>query len=300
MAIVPTVGECVEMKDDRGIARRRFWGALVAVSALAACSSAESTDDASSSANDLVGGRPDARWPAAGYLVHGATFDAAKRAPVSCGATLVAPNVVVTAAHCVLNASDDVWAFGTGDAGCESCGRSSMPVAVVSRQIHPQFHPAPEGRLDVKYYLRNFDVATLVLAAPIRGITPAALPTEKAAAGCDYHAIGYHTPQDGRTSRAQRVSANACVEFNVNLGGDPIFEVHPTGNSALCHGDGDEGSPAIAGDPDMPLLHGIYVGSVTQGLTDCQRGTQFLNGYEAMFGFRDFVEAGIVEGQKAL
>lgn len=51
-------------------------------------------------------------------------------------------------------------------------------------------------------------------------------------------------------------------------------------------------------DGTAPVLHGVYVGSVTQGFTDCRKGAQFLNGYEAMLGFRDFVEEGIAEGKK--
>jgi hypothetical protein len=90
------------------------------------------------------------------------------------------------------------------------------------------------------------------------------------------------------------------VLFRVNLGGDPIFEMHPVGATALCHGDGDEGSPALSGSPEAPVLHGIYVGSVTQGITDCRKGTQYLNGYEAMLGFRAFVEAGIAKGRARL
>lgn len=105
-------------------------------------------------------------------------------------------------------------------------------------------------------------------------------------------AVGYRADSQ---EPAERKSTSACVLFRANLGGDPIFEVHPTGSSALCHGDGDEGSPLL-GNGTEPILHGIYVGSVTQGLTDCRRGTQYLNGYEAMFGFREFIRQSIGQG----
>ena len=101
-----------------------------------------------------------------------------------------------------------------------------------------------------------------------------------------------------------RKSTPACVLFRVQLGSDPIFEVHPSGGSALCHLDGDEGSPVVRveGAPrsggegnagGKHVLVGIYVGSVTQSFTDCVKGTQFLDGYESMFGYGDFLRAGI-------
>ncbi len=265
--------------------------ALFALGA-SACSAAEPepSDPGATSEDELVGGRLETAWPAAGYLAHGTTRDAAEKAKVSCGATLVAPNVVVTAAHCVLTARDDVWVFGTGDLA------SKKPIQVVSRKIHPKFHEAPQSAVDVRYFLKNFDVATLVLAEPVTGVVPAVLPTEKTSIGCGYRALGYRAEASGTKRRSTR----ACVEFRLELGGDPIFEVHPMGLSALCHGDGDEGSPLVLdrNDGTAPVLHGVYVGSVTQGFTDCRRGTQFLNGYEAMVGFREFVEEGIEEGKK--
>ncbi len=35
-------------------------------------------------------------------------------------------------------------------------------------------------------------------------------------------------------------------------------------------------------------IHGIKNGSVTQGVTDCVRGSQYLNGYESAYGYREF------------
>jgi len=108
--------------------------------------------------------------------------------------------------------------------------------------------------------------------------------------GCNVQAIGWRTEGRGKPVRE---SAPACVLFRVQLGADPIFEVHPAEGSALCHIDGDQGSPVVRREGDKHILVGIYVGSVTQSLTDCEGGTQFLDGYESMFGYGDFLRAGI-------
>jgi Trypsin len=251
-----------------------------------------SADDATA-AQDLVGGTHDTRWVASGYLTAGASLDTLDRAHAACGATLVAPNVVVTAAHCVLRAPDATWAFGTGDLG------SNAPlVRVIERRVHPEFHARPEGLIDIPRALRKNDLAYLVLEHPVSGVAPAELPDAAPADGCNAQAIGYHAERPG--SPSERVTAPACVEFKVQLGDDPIFEVHPAGFSGLCAGDGDEGGAVVLRDASRQVLVGVYAGSVTAGITDCRRGFQFLDGYESAFGYRAFFEEGIARGNDLL
>ncbi len=256
------------------------------VLAAAGCAATSASTDASEDA--VRGGTPSTKWPAAGFLVHGKTAAALDTSRAACGATLVAPNVVLTAAHCVLAAKDDAWAFGTGDVGAHPL------IAATGIHAHPEFHAAPEDALDVHYYLRNNDLAYLVLASNA-AVPPAALPDEAPRMGCDYAAIGYRATG----SKVERLRAPACVEFRIALGDDPIFEVHPTSWSALCHGDGDEGGGLMATEAGKQVLIGVYVGSVTGGLTDCKRGTQFVDGYESAYGFRSFIAQAIADGARA-
>ena len=243
----------------------------------------DSAGDTTSSEDALVGGTRETRWAASGYLLRGASMDRLDASKVACGATLIAPKVVVTAAHCVTD-PNAAFAFGTGDVG------AGPLVRVVERHAHPEFHPEAEGTVDLPHALRKYDVAYLVLERAVSAVTPATLIDEKPPVGCNVQAIGFRAEGGARPVRK---STTACVLFNVKLGSDPIFEVHPTNGSALCHVDGDEGSPVVRREGNEHVLVGIYVGSVTQSFTDCRKRLQFLNGYESMFGYGDFLRAGI-------
>jgi hypothetical protein len=261
-----------------------FGLSLLALVAASGCASETEDVEEGQSEDQLVGGARDQRWAGSGYLLGGASIDRLDTKRVACGATLIAPRVVVTAAHCVVDAGV-TFAFGTGDVG------SSAPVRVIERHAHPGFHPVAQGKIDLTHALRKFDVAYLVLERAVDSVKPAELIGEKPPVGCHVQAIGYHG--DAKNPDPVRKSTPACVLFNVKLGSDPIFEVHPADRSALCVGDGDEGSPVVLREGNKHVLVGIFAGSVTGGFTDCRRGTQFLNGYESMFGYGDFLRAGI-------
>jgi len=254
---------------------------VVAMAGLVGCAGGQAADDEAQT-SDLVGGKRDLRFAAVGYLTHAddGRFDAASPA-VACGATLVAPKVVVTAAHCVLAKPKGAWAFGTGDPG-----RAVTKVAEV--HVHPRFHAEAQGPIDVTHALRNFDVAVLVLEREVQGVKPARLPEVAPKMDDKLTALGY----SARPSSKRR-STPARVMFGIDLAGDPIFEVHPERDSALCVADGDEGSAVVSGTDADPVLVGFYVGSVTQGFTDCVRGAQFLDGYESAYGYRDFITGAI-------
>jgi V8-like Glu-specific endopeptidase len=268
----------------RTVAALALLGLVTALGGSGCAAHEDASSDSSSSEDQLVGGTRDSRWSASGYLLSGASMETLDASKVACSATVIAPRVVVTAAHCVVDTSV-TFAFGTGDVG------SAKPIRVIERHADPSFHADAQGDFDLDHALRKFDVAYLVLESAVPGVAPAELVTEKPPVGCNVQAIGFRT--EAPIADPVRVSTAACVLFRVQLGSDPIFEVHPAESSALCHLDGDEGSPVVNREGDKEILVGIYVGSVTQSLTDCRQGTQFLDGYESMFGYGDFLRAGI-------
>jgi hypothetical protein len=258
--------------------------ALLLVSFSVAC--AASTDNADLGENDLVSGTPESGYRAVGYL---AASDAPAKA--LCGATLIASNVVVTSAHCVYRNRSTALQFGTGELG----GTRTHVAEVV---YHPDAHMESQGRADLVHTLLLHDVAYLVLSRPVEGVTPLELDTEKAKHATAVKLIGYGA---GATEQVQRKGASGRVVLNAKLGTDTIVEIRPTRGAAICHRDGDEGHAALSVDSDgNARLLGIYVGSVTQSLTDCRKYAQLLNGYEATFGYADFYREGIARGRERL
>jgi hypothetical protein len=255
----------------------QYAALAVGIGTMVACSSAKTTG---SSTAAIQGGQPESGWLAAGYLTYADSAADLDPSLVACGGTLIASNVVMTAAHCVLAQPSSTWAFGTG-----APGQGSL-VTVAEVQPHPQYNPDNP--------LRDYDLAYLILSSPIPNVTPATVPSAEPADGCgDYEAIGY----DGQ---GNRVGVNACIEIRPTLGSDPILEVHPSGSSALCVNQGDYGSALIENDSSAPILVGLFVGSVTQALTDCVNGTQYLDGYESAYGYADFFQQAVNDGASAL
>jgi hypothetical protein len=151
---------------------------------LAAC---DGIDDVDNTENGVVGGRAESGYPAAGYLW-----------PYGCGATLIAPDVAVTAAHCVEGYAPTSLAYGVGTWGS---GQITYATAIF---IHPQYG-----------FSYEHDVAVMILGSPVQGVTPAAIAPP--AVACNYRYIGYGrvTPggpgvNEGYTF--ERKSMGVCVD----------------------------------------------------------------------------------------
>lgn len=240
------------------------------------------SDPVSSPGDALVGGESsaaDAPWVAVGYLAEKDTPSEAV-----CGATLVGPGVIVTAAHCIYREKDRALVFRTARGGT---------MGVRSVHYHPGAHVESNGSFDAAHALRLNDLAYVILDGTVSDVAPAALSRETPKwAGCDVRIIAFG-------EGAGQASTGGCVVLRPEIAGDSILEIRPQGGAAVCHRDGDEGHAAMArDDAGRATLVGVYVGSVTQRFTDCKPNGQWLNGYEDVAGHIDFFEEAVRAGAR--
>jgi hypothetical protein len=228
--------------------------ALLLILPFAACEAVTDGDEAEEVGEvdqPIVGGAIENGYSAAGYLMiatqvrPGDLLGPRYSGRLKCTAVLIAPNVVLTAAHCV----DDVksWEvtklrFGTGPVGGRTTG--------VARRV---FHPGYLGD-------QGHDLAVLILKGNVPGVTPATLGNGPAAPSCATRAVGYGRttygpagtpPADGPRLRKSVVQ---CVEARTGTA------IQATGSGGgMCYGDSGgplfrEGTNVVIG-----ILHAFSV-----------------------------------------
>ncbi|HLU68447.1 MAG TPA: trypsin-like serine protease [Kofleriaceae bacterium] len=178
----------------------------------------------------------DGQFPATGALV----VDYDGDFQPTCTGTLIAENVVLTAAHCV----DDVFLDGEVPGFTLVIDANAVTAADVypgaSKHKHPQFDlfNTPEPGVGIWY-----DIGLLILAEPVTGVTPELLPTpEQADATLQVDAqvdlVGYgYTDQEAGEFGVKAVGRASLVE----VGSHEIWIAKP-GEQQNCNG--DSGGPA--------------------------------------------------------
>lgn len=186
------------------------------------------------------------RWDAVGRITVGGT-----RGEASCTGTLIASDLVLTAAHCVLayrNAGPRRirnLVFVAGWNGDRTAAlRSARKVT-----IDPAYVPGGNGRSNLFY-----DMAVVHLSTPITDIAPMPLGVMPDAPGL-LAIIGYHN--------------GAQVEAPVLRDLCP-FQVDNLDNPALVRAScsvvsGNSGSPLMAGAPDSPGIVGVVSAQARPG-----------------------------------
>jgi len=227
------------------------------------CAASDGGEENDSSQEAIVGGAESLANPAVGYIM-----ETGDPEPV-CTGTLIAPNVVLTAAHCIdpkLKQS-----FGTGRF-------KSAPVIAATAKVHPLYNKSKGG--DSKH-----DYAYLVLAKSVEGIAPVAIRRTQPAATCDYAGIGYgialkgynaDKPNPKATTGARKAATSLCVAKGLPQG---MLSVN-RGNGAPCFG--DSGGPLLT-------KSGELVGVVAYSNTAICSGTE-TNMYAAAVSNLAFID----------
>lgn len=199
----------------------------------------------------------------------------------SCTATLIAPNLLLTARHCI----------SPGDNSNVICGRANLGSPVNGENAVFTNDPVPDHRsslyrgADVRVPSEGsdtcgYDVALVILASNVSSVvaTPAIPRIDRVAEpGEPYTAIGYGVNAEGESNEGRMLRTD--LEVRCTAGEcSREYQVVPNefmGETGVCSG--DSGGPALDAD-------GKVIGVVSRGSDPCETPI-----YGSVASFRDFI-----------
>jgi hypothetical protein len=198
-----------------------------------------------------------------------------------CTATLIAPNLLLTARHCVSPNSGDSERVLCGDAGlgdprpAESFFATNAPQP---RQDSPFF-----GARDVRVPAAGvdtcgYDIALIILDenVPPELSTPAVPRIDRdAIPGEAYTAVGYGVTASGEPSGSRMQLGGLSVACQPGTCGDGVESTEFLGETGICSG--DSGGPALD-------ANGKVLGVVSRGGPECSEPI-----YGSVAAWRDFI-----------
>jgi hypothetical protein len=196
-----------------------------------------------------------------------------------CSGALIAPEVILTAAHCVpTGATYKIVAYDA----------QRQPTLLDVRRVtrHPQFNAG-----GIANHRASADVALLQLAAPMPGKSPAPLgrPRQPSAIGARYSIAGIGVTQrgDGRSGGIARAATLAATGRPGTL---QIRLVDPITNNTR------EGLGACTGDSGGPVFEEQNGGNIIVGVISWSTGANNASGCGGLTGvtpltlYRDWIE----------
>ncbi|NOU32573.1 MAG: trypsin-like serine protease [Polyangiaceae bacterium] len=243
---------------------------LLALGTTVACGAAADEDAAPSADDDIVGGTAEAKTsPAIGALASVFPTGADDAYDAFCTATLVAPQVVVTAEHCCLGAPGGKLAFVRGLHGSTDLSEGTGPdsaIEVLSCEGEPSVLGGALGL--------GSDIAVAILKTPVTNVKP--LPIGQLSTsdvGKPFIAVGYGLREGGlrgdrrtatlklfATSGATLHALTSFEDYNSAFGGSEAKNrrsydaIRLLDQYEIATGSGPGGPRLAKGDSGGPLL----------------------------------------------
>jgi secreted trypsin-like serine protease len=231
---------------------------LVGVLVTIAGCAGEGADETGSSEQAIVGGESSepGEYPATGALVRGRAY--------RCTATLIAPDVAITAAHCLLDEGWGDFAF-TLDPDVSDGFVESVPVLV--HHQHPFFHA--DGEEYTKIGKRN-DIAVVILERPIEGVPVERLDDRTYAADLQQGDVELALVGYGREEWSTSSSAGVKRDAVVFMDRATAWELQSIDEDPQpCRG--DSGGPLFVETPEGRRITGL-VSRASGGSRMCDTG----------------------------
>lgn len=203
----------------------------------------------------------------------------------SCTANLIAPNVLLTARHCIASANTDDVVCGTSLFGDPVAGAQTVVTPDATVGQGSTFYRGLDVRVPTDGNdMCGYDVALIILKSNVSSIAPLTpridVPVQ---AGEGYVAVGYGVNADGDQNQGRMLLGDLAVHCLSDECQQP-FGVAPTefmGQAGICSG--DSGGPALDGD-------GKIIGIVSRGSNPCATPI-----YSEVAPWRDFITQTVLE-----
>lgn len=186
---------------------------------------------------------------------------------IYCSGTLVAPNVVLTAAHCVHIAAPDSVLFGT-----KRLDGSGRAIGVKRVSVHPRFSEDT--------YRNDIGLIELEEDGPASPLPMAAAPVAELAVGADIRLVGFGVPRPGATEELEKRSGATKISDVTPL--DFRFHAMP---ARTCLGD--------SGGPSFLTVNGseVVAGVTSSGDLNCEVYARHIR----VDSYRSFIDPFIVD-----